>query len=293
VDPEDDATQLDAWREFGFDYDGECTTRAQSENDSSKTCLQPYGSHTLSLEDGNDCRDNTVGHILSYVLGLTDKSFEKKVHQGTITGADPTIIVQIDDVDAASDDPYAPGRIYVSAPTDAGMLWDGKDLMAVDRESVVDGGLGTSKYEFPDAYIKNDTWVSGDFRGPPMIIPIMVLNQIAPVPARTATLAVQLDSDHTKARGAVLAGALSTPGLEPLLRLGMLEATGCDPDATQYAMDLFLPNRDLANEDGFVNASEECGLMSIALGLELKRIKPPVAAVEVPPLPSSCDAGSD
>lgn len=291
VDPESDTIDLDAWRQFGFDYDGECTTKQQSEHDVSNTCRIPGGANAASLEDGHECRDNIAGHILSEVLSFADKSFEKKEHNGTWNATAPTIILQILDLDDGPDDPYAPGRLYVTAPKDGGMLWDGEDVLEVDVDSLVDGDLDTPKYELPDGYVRDNVWVSGDFKGEPLIVPMMVLKQIAPVPTETSIVAVPLDEDHIKAGIATFSGVLDTLAFEPFMRLGMLEATGCDEAATELGMSMFLPNRDLADDEDFVNAAEECGLMSIGMGLELKRVRPPQTAVVAPPPPSSCDAG--
>jgi len=291
VNPETDNIDLEAWRGFGFDYDSECTTKQQSEQNGSSTCQLPPNANAMSLEDGDDCRDNTGGHLLAEVLGFVDQSFEKKEHIGTFNANEPTVILQIEDLDDGPDDPYAPGRLYVTAPKDGGMLWDGNDLLEIDVESLRDGGIADSKYELPNGYVRNNVWVSGDFKGPPMVVPMMVLNVIAPVPAETATLTVELDDEHIEAKGGMFAGALNTLTLEPLLRIGMLEATNCNESMAQIGMSMFLPNRDLAADDDFINPSAECGLMSIAVGMELKRVRPPQTSVIVPPSTSSCDAG--
>lgn len=293
VDPETDSFDVGAWRQFGFDYDGECTTLAQSENNASSTCKLPSDAkNKQSLEDGHECRDNIGGHLLAEVLTFADQSFEKKVHNGTWNATDPTIILQILDLDSGPDDPYAPGRIYVTAPKTGGMLWDGEDMLQVDVDSLVDGGLEASKYEMPNGYMRDNVWVSGDFMGPPVIVPMMVLDRIAPVPTRTSVLVVKMDEDHSVATDAMFAGVLDTLSLEPLLRIGMLEATDCNEALADIGMSMFLPHRDLADDTDFVDGTAECGLMSLATGLELKRVQAPQSAVVVPPLPSSCDGGT-
>lgn len=194
-DPETDVIALDTWRKFGFDWDGECTTKLQSEQNASDTCKRPPTANAASLEDGDECRDNTAGHLLAEVLGFVDQNFELKAHNNTRSGTDPTIILQIDDVDDGPDDSYAPGRLYVTAPKVTGILWGGDDLLDVDVESLVDAGLDSPRYELPGGYIRNHVWVSGDFKGPPMVVPMMVLDRIAPVPTETSLMMVQLDVD--------------------------------------------------------------------------------------------------
>lgn len=292
-DPEEDSISLAAWKKFGFDYDGECTTQLQSEQNASHTCVRPGSANAASLEDGEQCRDNTGGHLLAEVLGFVDQNFELKVHNGTRNGVDQTIILQIADVDEGPDDPYAPGRLYISAPKDGGMLWGGNDELAVDVESLIDGGIEEPRWVLPDGYIRDHVWVSGDFKGGPIVVPMMVLNRVAAVPAESATMMVVLDEDHVEAEEAVFAGALDTVALEPLLRVGMLEATECNQSMTNIGMGMFLPNRDLGGVPGFTNPNSECQLLSIAVGLEFKRVKPPTVVVDVPPLPSACDAGPE
>lgn len=293
VDPATEDNDPDAWRDFGFDYDGECTTREQSGLNESATCLRPTGANEIALEDGDECRDNLGGHLLSESLLVMDSSFEKKMHNGTWNATKPTILLQIEDLDEGPDDPYAPGRLYVTAPRTGieKMLWDGNDLLQVDVDSLVGGVMPVSKYELPNAYVRNNVWVSGDFKGLPVVVPMMILNQIAPVPAETATMTVVLDEEHSEARGGMFAAVLDTLTLEPFLQIGMLEATGCNEVLTDMAMAMFLPNRDLGNGADFVVPDSECGLMSIGVGLELRRVRTPETAVEVTPVPSACVDG--
>jgi hypothetical protein len=222
-----------------------------------------------------------------------DPSFEKKIHNGTWNATKPTILVHIEDLDEGPDDPYAPGMLYVTAPRTGidKMLWDGNDLLQVDADSLVGGVMPVSKYALPNAYVRNHVWVSGDFKGLPATVPMMILNRIAPVPTETATLMVVLDELHSEARGGMFAAVLDTVTLEPFLQIGMLEATGCNQVLTQMAMSMFLPNRDLARGADFVDPGGECGLMSIGVGLELRRVRTPETAVEVTPVPSTCADG--
>lgn len=294
VDPETDDNDIGAWRRLGFDYDGECTTKQQSEDDLSDTCKLPSGADPSALEDGEKCRDNLGGNLLSQALSVLDPSFEKKAHNGTWNCTKATMILQIDDLDDGPDDPYAPGRLYVTAPRDPSqpMLWDGNDVLLVDSDAVLNGSVGEPKYTAPRGFVRNHVWMNDDFRGPPVVMPMMVLSQVAPVPTETATIAIRLEEDHVEARGAMFSAVIDTLTLEPFLRAGMLEATGCSDALTSMAMARFLPNRDLANSDTFVMPGEECAFLSFGGWLELKRVQAPQHVVDVPPNPSACDGGT-
>jgi hypothetical protein len=293
VDPDTDDNDLDAWRRLGFDYDGECTTKQQSADDLSNTCKRPSGAEPTILEDGEKCRDNLGGNMLSQALAMLDQSFEKKAHNGTWNCTKATMILLIEDLDDGPDDPYAPGRLYVTAPRDPSqpMLWDGNDVLLVDSDSVLNGSVGEPKYTAPRGFVRNHVWMNDDFRGPPTVMPMMVLSRVAPVPTETATIAVRLEEDHVEARGAMFSAVIDTVGLQPFLRAGMMEATGCSEALTDMALARFLPNLDLARSDTFVKPGEECEFLSFGGWFELKRVQTPKDAVEVP-VPPSCDGGT-
>lgn len=295
VDPDTDDNDLDAWRRLGFDYDGECTTKQQSEDDLSNTCKRPTGADDLTiLEDGQKCRDNLGGHMLSQALAILDQSFEKKAHNGTWNCTKPTMVLQIDDLDEGPDDPYAPGRLYVIAPRDPSqpMLWDGNDVLLIDSDTVLNGSVGEPKYTAPRGFVRNHVWMNDDFRGPPTVMPMMVLSRVVPVPTETATIAVQLEEDHGEARGAMFSAVIDTLLLEPFLRAGMMEATGCSDALTDMGMGMFMPNRDLAKSDTFVKPGEECEFLSFGGWFELRRVQDPEFVVDVPPGASACDGGT-
>lgn len=290
IDPGSDIRTFEAWRQFGFDIDGFCTTAKQSQDDNSGVCKKPPLSTMLSQEDAYDCRDNTVGHLVADVLQFSVMDFERTVHVRIRSGDAQTLIIQLHDVGDGPDDPYVPARVYVSAPTPFPPLWDGTDVLPVDVDSV-DGDVEHPKYTFATGYIRDNVWVSGDFNDEATVIPLMLLDEVVEVAAETATIVIRLTADNTTAIDGMFSAVLDLGLLAPLLNRGVLEATACDQSLADLAVNgYFLPSRDLvAGSPSFADPTAVCDRQSLGLRLELVEVLPPLEAVQVPPQPSACD----
>ncbi len=290
IDPDTNKRTYEAWRQFGYDIDGLCTTAKQSQDGASGTCKKPPGATALCQEDGNECRDNTVGHLISDVLKFSSTDFELAIHTRTIAGQSQTLIIQLMDLDDGPDDPYVPARIWVSAPTKFPPLWNGTDVFPVD-EDYVDGSADAPKHRIEQGYLRDHMWISSDFNVSPSLMPMMLFDEVAEVNMDTATLSVQLDAAHEKPLHGMLSAVLTLEEMEPLLRRGVLEATNCSAELADMAVSgYFLPGRDLVvGSPNFVNPSAVCDRQSLGLMLDLVKVQPPQEAVKVEPQPSACE----
>jgi hypothetical protein len=244
----------------------------------------------LSQEDGFDCRDNTVGHLISDVLKFVPVDFERALHKRTESGVSQTLIFQLLDVGDGPDDPYVPARVYATAPSKFPPLWNGSDVLPVDEESVLDKDLDQPKYIFGSGYIRNNVWVSGDFGVSPAVVPMVLFDEFVEVDADTVTMSVQLDASNSKPLHGMISAVVQIEDLAPLLRRGVLEATDCNQALADMALNsYFLPSRDLASgSPNFVNPSAVCDRQSMGLLFDLVTVLPPVAAVKVEPVASVC-----
>lgn len=290
IDPATDVRTYEAWRQFGFDVDGFCTTAKQSQENMSGVCIRSTQAIGLAQEDGFGCRDNTVGHVFADALLFSVNDFERTVHARTQSGDAQTFIIQLLDVGDGPDDPYVPARVYVTAPTQFPPLWDGNDVLPVDEESV-EGSVDQPKYVIDEGYIRDGVWVSGDFNASPTVMPVMLFDEVAEVNADTATFVIRLEAGNTSAQHGMLGVVLDTAQLVPLIERGVLEATNCNQALADIAVNgYFLPSRDLvAGAPDFVDPTVACDRQSFGMLLDLKPVLPPVEAVPVAPQPSACD----
>jgi hypothetical protein len=295
IDPATRKKDPSAWRRLGFDIDGRCTTAEQSRSDNSGVCKKPAGSQELSLEDGEACRDNSVGRLVSAGNQWLSEDFEQTVHARMNTGLSPSLMLHIADLDDGPDDPYAPGVLYVTAPRAPGQppLWNGSDEFAVDTQSVLDGGLDRPRYEFPKGYLKGNVWVSGDFNQTSLTLPMMFFTRFIEVQVSSVTFMLELDAPHATALRAVLAAAIPIDQAMKQFAPVFYEAVGCSKSLTDTLLNSVVkPNADLgAAAPDFVTPDKPCEVISVGFALEWVPTKAPAAVVAVPATAGTCDGG--
>jgi len=296
IDPESDESDGTAWRKMGYDIDGKCTTAQESKTRTTGVCAMKVNAGDYSQEDGDDCRDNAGGHILAEAFKLLSINYEKLTHAQTMGGEVASWVLQIDDLDNGPDDPYAPARLYVTAPRlegDLPPLWDGKDTFRIDERSVVDGGLDTPKVVFLKGYMKDHVWVSGDFGSSPLMLPLPLFGDFSFVDARTATLTLRFNESHSKVVSSVLAAVTTMPTIEQAVWPGILALTSCNQPVAEGMLNAAVrPNTDLADKPPkFLEPLAECSLLSVGLLPEWEIVQPPKTVIVAPPVPPLCDAG--
>ena len=294
IDPDTDETTWEAWRKLGYDLDGRCTTADESLNDLSGVCHKPPGANQYAHEDGFECRDNVVGHELAGALKLLAIDYERALQAQYRSGDLATLVLQLLDLDDGPDDPYVPARIYITAPFGSAPLWDGSDRPVIDSSSVLDGGLDDPKYTVT-GYVKDDIWVSGDYPGSPMTVPLMAFDRVMEVPAKSVLMTVRLDPDHKRSMRSVFAMVLGGPEMIPVMMPALLEVVECNQAAAQALFtQYFSVNRDLSSTSpDFVNPSAECDSAAFGVMVDWRPVRAPDTVQDIPPKPYPCDAGAD
>lgn len=292
IDPDTDQSDTEAWRQFGFDFDGKCTTADESTKDISGVCHKPLQASKLAHEDGDGCRDNIMGHEIAAALGILPTDFELAMQAQSRSGDLQTLVLRLTDLDDGPDDPYVPAALYVAGPFSSAPLWNGADVPNIDQGSVNDGGIGDPKYVLA-GYVKDNVWVSGDFLGPPASLPLLVVNRVIEVPAVTSTLMVQLSADHTKAVRSSFGAVLAKSAMPPVVLPGLLEVAKCDPVIAQALYTAYFEvNQDLASgASDFVVPSATCDLASMGIGIDWQVVSMPAAAIALPPTQGACEGG--
>lgn len=286
------AIDVDAWRTFGYDLDGVCTLERDS-TENVGTCLRPPGAKQDSLVDGEGCRDNNLGRIVSNLLTAlpgAEQTLNDLVRSGSTTW-----ILRIDDVDLG-DDGYAPGALYRSSDdrTTSPPAWDGTDDRAVQSDSLVDGDLGRPVLVFPKGYVSGGVWSSGDPAALDVIAPLTAIG-FFPLPLQHAFVTARLDATRTKASAGLLVGVLPRARVldtfDPIADfLRVCPGTGLYAETLgrfQAAPDVVI------GAPGLQDQSRTCDGVSSAIAFELTPIKPVTRVVPpIPPRKPRCgDAG--
>ncbi|MGZ3450383.1 MAG: hypothetical protein ACXVEF_12355 [Polyangiales bacterium] len=129
-----------AWKAYGFDLDGICTTADDSAT-SKNTCKRAEMSKPATLADGDGCIDNNFGSQLVPLIKGLDPMSETKIVDGIKKGG-LTLVLRIDDLAAAGADGAAPGAWFAAKSATGTAKLDGTDTWDVDASSVASGDLG-------------------------------------------------------------------------------------------------------------------------------------------------------
>ena len=139
VSTRDGEESSDAWKTYGFDLDGLCTTEEQSKT-SAGTCIRAEKSQPAVLTDGDDCIDNNFGSQLVPLIKILGGDIEKNLVDGVKKGG-ATLAIKLRDLSPSGNDDSVPGALYAAKSASGASLLDGSDVMDVDESSIVDKDL--------------------------------------------------------------------------------------------------------------------------------------------------------
>jgi len=261
-----------AWKDYGYDLDSRNTTAEDSKN-STNSCKRKSGSSTKMLMDGNEGIDNNFGqHVMSVIKSL--KSDAEDAVTNAVKDGSFTLLLKVDNF-STSDSSKAPGFVYVandfndkkSAPT----FGESETGWKIVDGSLVDGKtIGNPKLQFPDAYISNGYWVSGDFgKGTiELAISLSGADIKLPIDSGIITFKVADGSDGT------IAGAMNTDKLKEALTPVAKRFGICPGNATyDQVVDTLTQSADLVSAaPNLQDTTKECNAISIALGFTVKKV---------------------
>ncbi|MCK6532986.1 MAG: hypothetical protein L6Q84_08450 [Polyangiaceae bacterium] len=170
-----------AWRAIGWDLDGLATTKQELDDGKAKTCKSSGESNVL--QDGFDGRDNALGASLMQFIGNADANGEHVANQSIESGT-ATLLLVLGDVNDVENDPHVNGAVYLST-SDKGLptapKWDGTDVRQVWNASMFTDTINTTA-SFPDGYIRDGVWVSGDQHKADMTLVFPIYVNAYPIP---------------------------------------------------------------------------------------------------------------
>jgi hypothetical protein len=112
----------DQWREYGYNWDGLCTTSGGGGSAAVPVlgaCKRPVaepggipvGNSFFGFVDGNACRDNAFGGSIMPLLSLLQQKPEVGLDESLAAGSS-TYLLRLSDVGLGSDDSYVPGELF-------------------------------------------------------------------------------------------------------------------------------------------------------------------------------------
>jgi hypothetical protein len=271
-----------AWRGYGFDLDGICTSADDSAT-SKGTCKRDEMSKAGVLTDGDDCIDNNFGSQLVPLVKGLDAATETKIVDGIKKGG-LTLVLRIDDLAATGEDGSAPGVWFAAKSSTGTAKLDGTDTWDVDQSSVADGDLGQPLTRVNGSVVMVDgkrIWRSTSDK---LDLPaVFIAGATGTVPMAGARVEIDLDAKSGNMGGyatvtdvqtivsGVLAGRMICPD-------NPLHNTVMNTVASSADMPVMLPH----------DPSQTCNAMSLGLGIEL--VTGTIGKVAAPskPTPSPC-----
>jgi len=277
-----------AWKEYGFDLDSRNTT-AEDSATSRRSCKRKQGSLTRFLEDGNDGIDNNFGqHVLSTIQSFKADS-EEFANDG-ITSGRYTLILKLENA-TDGDNSKVPGAMYLGGDFAGGAArptFTASDKWPINPLSLADGKtIVQPKVKFPNGYIRNSTWVSGEAGAESVDLGPMLSGSDVSLPVESALVVMKLDGSDGTIAGAVNTAKLQA-GLAPVARrLGLCEGNTAYQEVVKtlsLAADL------VAGAPQLQDTAVECDAISLGYGFAMKPTGEPAALMTAAtePAPDTC-----
>ena len=264
----------DAWKDIGFDIDGWTSTTKQGFH-----CKPQAGGKNADIRpDGNKGIDNSFGkNIVNGILITLVSDPSNQISKGIADGSF-SIVLKMDKAGTAASATGVKTQLFPSAGTKDGdkAVAPGDDWSNYEwhpYEEIVNAD-GSSKIKFDEAYIVNNTWVSGGKGSLSLQLNVQGYNLALDI--NQAQLAVDLSADRKTGTNGTIGGVLATTQLVDALKkiAGNFGASFCGDgsSALQGILDSVKQSSDIM-KDGTQNPDAECDGISIGLGFDSKVTK--------------------
>jgi len=285
TDRDNKPNKANGWKQYGYDLDGLASTSTSNDlckprNNASPKSLYP---------DGNNGIDNSFGHnILSIILNIASDA-SAKVNQGIGEGKF-TIMLSMDKLGSGKSYKGVDTKLYGGADLGSAPLFTGADKWPVIPELLkVETDITSAKVDFPNAYIVNNTWVSGS-KGE-VLLSLSVSGFTLQLPIASAILTMELSEDHKTASKGTIAGILPTEVLTSELKkiAGAFDPTLCKGPTIESIISQIEQASDIL-KDGTQNKDSDCDGISIGLGFDAAIVQLGAIAAKAGPKEDPCNA---
>jgi hypothetical protein len=285
----DGESTTDAWKSYGFDLDGKCTSTADSET-SKDTCKRLPMSEADVLTDGDNCIDNNFGSKLIPMIRALDPAAETKIGDG-IKGGGLTLVLRIDDLSSIGPDPSANAVLYAAKARSNAAVLDGSDVWDVDTTSVTGGDINKPLASLTGAVTIVDGKRVWSGRSELLQLPaVFISGATDAIPVRGARVDINLD-DNT----GTIAGYADMTGVKAVVSKVLQQNKLCpgtmlfDAVMTNIGRTADMPAQ-LPHD-----TAAECTSLSMGLGIELSGGTMGTVVPTGKPRPNPCvmDGGVD
>jgi len=279
----DGASNVDGWKQYGFDLDGLVSTPSSAD-----LCMPRAGATPKdAYPDGDLGIDNAYGKsVLPQLLALTS-NLSQQVNDSILAG-ESTIMLDLDKLGADADYNPISTRLYGGAPLGGAPKFDGSDAWPVVPELLKDPtDITSSTVVFPTSYVVKNTWVGR--AAAPFPLTFSTGGSKIRLTIANAVIAMDMSADHGSATQGTIAGVLATDALLAEIKK---VAGAFDPGlCSSPTLDALLQQIEQASDilaDGTQDPTKICDGISIGLGFDAKRVKLGPIAAPAPPDPDPC-----
>lgn len=277
----DGTAASDAWKEFGFDIDGQATAA-----DTSKHCLPAQGGSAGDFVDGPMGRDNSFGRNVLPAVNALVPPLDKQANDAIATGQF-TQIFAFEGLGSEADVPSLVTRVYGGAPLGKAPAWKGSDCWPVLHETLTDPkDVASAKTTFATAKLVNNRW---DSNGEQVFdLTLNVAGLALPITIHRARMSVQLAPTHQGGALGQIGGLVKTEEFVSRLRIvaGFLGSTACDVFDSTLANQIRRAS-DLL-EDGTQDPTKTCNAISVGIGFSLRQVGLGTVAPAATPVEDKC-----
>jgi hypothetical protein len=277
TDPDGTPDVTNGWTHFGYNIDGVTPSNLAA------FCTPLFNASPSQVHaEGINGIENAFGHNILPILLSINAQLSTTINQDIATGGF-TLLFSLDKLGTGAS--YNPVASHYATAGNLGTtpLFDGTDQWPVVQGTTVN---------FPQAYLVNDTWVSG----PPTTIGISlpVLGFVLPLHLNHAVLTMNLDATHQTVKGGIVSGVAPTADFQNQLAMiaGLVDPTFCSGPVIQSILQQIGQASDIL-QDGTQDPTKSCDGISVGLGFDavVDQLGPTVAPVTTPNPCGPADAG--
>lgn len=261
----DGMTSSNAWKDFGFDLDGQATA-----SDVATHCKPAAEGSTSAFVDGPEGRDNSFGrNVLPAVNALVpplDGQANDAIDAGQFTQ-----IFAFEGLGAEADVASLVTKVYGGGALGVVPAWKGADCWPVLQESLTDPTqIGSAKAVFATSTLEKNVWSSNGEQD--IVLTLNVAGQVIPIKVYKARMRVQLAPTHQGGALGQIGGFLKTEEFVQTIRAvaGAISPAACSlfdstlADQLRRASDML--------DDGTQDPTKTCNAISVGMGFTLRQV---------------------
>jgi hypothetical protein len=268
--------KANGWKNFGYNIDGVAPSNLAG------FCKPVVGASNNVHVEGINGIENSFGHIILQILLGLSSNVSSTINQGIAAG-NFTLLFTVDKLGAGSSYNPIPSRYDAGGKLGTPPSFNGTDAWPVIQGTTVD---------FPNAYVVNDTWVSGPPASLAISLPIAGFDLALHL--NHAVVTMNLNTSYNVVERGVISGVIPTADLQNqvVMAAGSFDPSLCMGPTILAIVQQIAQASDIL-QDGTQDPNKTCDGISIGLGFvgALEQLGPTQPAVITPNPCGPADAG--